>query len=241
MESIEHTIPVECFTAQRWEDYTTQDHAVWGLLFRRRMADLQRSGSRVFRDGMTAIGLEPDRVPRLAEMNARLAPLTGWRAIAVTGYLPAPEFFACLARREFPTTVTLRPMQSLDYLPEPDIFHDVFGHVPMHADTVFADFLHRFGVAASAARAETEIRALTRLFWFTVEFGLIREAGGVKVYGSGLISSAADCANALSEQCERLPFSLDAVVAQDFAIDHVQPRLFVIESFQELFDAVARL
>jgi phenylalanine-4-hydroxylase len=241
MQTIGSVETSSCLTRQHWEGYTSQDHAVWETLVRRRMAVLQRVGSRVFLDGMAAIGLEPDRVPRLEDMNARLAPRTGWRAIAVTGYLPAPQFFACLARREFPTTVTLRPPQNLEYLPEPDIFHDVFGHVPMHADPVFADFLQRFGAVAEAARSQVALRGLTRLFWFTVEFGLVREQGETKVYGSGLISSGADCANALSPRCDRRPFALEAVLAQDFAIDHVQPRLFVIDSFQELFDAVARL
>ncbi|MBI2683387.1 MAG: phenylalanine 4-monooxygenase [Acidobacteriales bacterium] len=241
MNTINTVLPPQLMISQCWAAYTPADHDVWRTLCGRRMAQLEHVGSRVFLEGMRNIGLEPDRVPRLEVMNARLAPRTGWRAIAVTGYLPAPEFFACLARREFPTTVTLRPPEQLDYLPEPDIFHDVFGHVPMHADPVFADFLQRFGAVAAAAREEAEVRRLTRLFWFTVEFGLIREGGETKVYGSGLISSGADCANALSEHCERIPFSLDAVMGQEFEIDHVQPRLFVVENYQELFEAVERL
>jgi phenylalanine-4-hydroxylase len=132
----------------------------------------------------------------------------------------------------------VRPREQLDYLPEPDIFHDVFGHVPLHADPVFADFLQRFGALAAAAASDEHTELMARLFWFTVEFGLIREQGRVKVYGSGLISSHGDAANALGPDCERRPFSLDAVFSQPFEIDRFQDVLFVIESFDELFGAV---
>jgi phenylalanine-4-hydroxylase len=135
--------------------------------------------------------------------------------------------------------VTVRPREQLDYLPEPDIFHDVFGHVPLHADVVFADFLQRFGAVASRATTEAGIEAMARLFWFTVEFGLVHEAGAVRVYGSGLISSAGDAANALSDRCDRRPFSLDAVISQPFEIDRLQDVLFVVESYDELFAAVS--
>ena len=225
---------------QDWNAYTDEQHEVWSILYARRMAELERTASRVYLDGANVIGLRPDRVPDLAEVNARLAPITGWAAVPVSGFIPANEFFGYLARRQFPTTVTVRPREQLDYLPEPDIFHDVFGHVPLHADPVFADFLQRFGQLAAAARTEAETRRMARLFWFTVEFGLIRE-NGVKVYGSGLISSASDAANALSGNCEQRPFDLDAVLEQDFEIDHLQNVLFVIESFDQLFAAIDRL
>src|SRR4051812_897993 len=165
------------FIEQRTADYTKENQAVWQLLFARRMKHLENVGGRAFLNGIKAIGLTSDRVPDLEAMNRRLEPITGWRAVAVSGFLEPTLFFQCLAERRFPTTVIMRPMQQLDYLPEPDIFHDVFGHVPMHADPVFADFLQRFGAIAATARSEAEVRMLTRLFWFTVEFGLIRENG----------------------------------------------------------------
>jgi len=123
-------------------------------------------------------------------------------------------------------------------VPEPDIFHDVFGHVPLHANRVFADFLQRFGRAAAVAASDTDVERMARLFWFTVEFGLIREAGAVRIYGSGLISSHGDAANALGPSCERRRFSAAAVFAQPFAIDRLQDVLFVIDSFDELFAAL---
>lgn len=229
----------DVFIEQDWAAYTTEHHAVWGLLYERRMAVLQHTGSRLFLEGAERIGLRRDQVPDLADVNARLGARTGWAAVPVSGFLPAREFFRCLAQRRFPTTVTVRPRSHLDYLPEPDIFHDVFGHVPLHAHPIFADFLQRFGRAASAAGTDEQVEAMARLFWFTVEFGLIREANQVKVYGSGLISSHGDAANALGPDCDRRPFTLDAVLAQPFAIDRFQEVLFTIESFEQLFAAVA--
>jgi phenylalanine-4-hydroxylase len=230
----------DAFTTQDWQSYSQEDHAVWSILYARRMQDLANVGSALFLQGAETIGLRPDSVPDLRDVNRALALRTGWRAQPVRGFIPADQFFTCLSQRIFPTTVTVRPMSQLDYLPEPDIFHDVFGHVPLHADLVFADFLQRFGQVAARATTPEETTRMARLFWFTVEFGLIRERGEVRIYGSGLISSAGDAANALSTNCERRPFELDAVLNQAFEIDHLQPILFVIDSFDQLFDAVER-
>ena len=226
------------FITQDYAAYTADDHDVWRILYERRMETLAQTGSRVFLDGIERIGLSATRVPELADVNARLGRRTGWAAVPVGGFIPAPQFFRCLAARRFPTTITVRPRAQLDYLPEPDIFHDVFGHVPLHSDPVFADFLQRFGALAAAAGTEDEVTQMARLFWFTVEFGLIRERGATRIYGSGLISSHGDAENALGERCRRLPFELEAVLAQPFEIDHFQDVLFVIDSFDQLFEAV---
>ena len=226
---------------QHWDRYTPDNHQAWGILYEKRMRELRHNGAELFLSGAEAIGLNQHQVPDLRDVNARLAKRTGWQAVAVGGFIPAGDFFACLSERRFPTTVTVRPLDSLDYIPEPDIFHDVFGHVPLHADPVFADFLQRFGAVATRAQTEEQTTWMARLFWFTVEFGLIREADGLKVYGSGLISSAADSANALSDQCTRLPFELDAVINQHFDIDHLQDTLFVVSSFDQLFAAVTEM
>ena len=229
------------FIAQRHAAYSAEDHAVWQLLFERRMTTLERTASTVLLEGAARIGLRPDRVPDLADVNARLAALTGWSAVGVGGFIPAPSFFRCLAERRFPTTLGVRPRAQLDYLPEPDIFHDVFGHVPLHSDPAFARFLQRFGQLAAAARTEEEVEMMARLFWFTVEFGLVHERGEVRIYGSGLISSHGDAANALGTVCDRRPLTLDAVIAQPFAIDDLQPVLFVVDGFAPLFEAVETL
>ncbi|MDB4875009.1 MAG: Phenylalanine 4-monooxygenase [Gemmatimonadetes bacterium] len=226
------------FVEQRYADYDAEAHDVWRILFERRMTTLHDTGSQVFLEGIQRIGLEPDRVPDLADVNRRLGERTGWNAVGVGGFIPAGQFFRCLANRRFPTTLAVRPRAQLDYLPEPDIFHDVFGHVPLHSDPVFADFLQQFGAIAADATTEDETTQMARLFWFTVEFGLIREAGRVKIYGSGLISSHGDAANALGDRCDRRPFALDDVLAQPFEIDHFQDVLFVVDSFDQLFEAV---
>jgi phenylalanine-4-hydroxylase len=226
------------FITQEYSAYTAENHDVWCTLYERRMRTLRDTGSSVFLEGIDRIGLSPDRVPNLEGINRRLGPRTGWAAVPVSGFIPAAEFFRCLSSRRFPTTITVRPREQLDYLPEPDIFHDVFGHVPLHSDPVFADFLQRFGALASASESDEEVTQMARLFWFTVEFGLIRERKATRIYGSGLISSHGDAANALGDRCRRLPFELDAVLAQPFEIDHFQDVLFVVDSFDQLFEAV---
>jgi phenylalanine-4-hydroxylase len=226
------------FITQDYAAYTTENHDVWRILYERRMETLRSTGSSVFLEGIERIGLSATRVPDLADVNRRLGARTGWNAVPVDGFIPAPEFFRCLSLRRFPTTITVRPREQLDYLPEPDIFHDVFGHVPLHSDPVFADFLQRFGALASSSESDDEVTRMARLFWFTVEFGLIRERGQTRIYGSGLISSHGDAANALGDRCRRLPFDVEAVLAQPFEIDHFQDVLFEIDSFDQLFEAV---
>jgi phenylalanine-4-hydroxylase len=237
IHQVDETAPV----SQHWADYSEGQHRVWATLYRRRMPALRHTASRVFLEGADDIGLGSECIPDLTLLNHRLAARTGWSAVPVGGFLPAQEFFQALSRRRFPTTVTIRPADRLDYVPEPDIFHDVFGHVPLHADPVFADFLQRFGQAASQAESPEATERLARLFWFTVEFGLIREGDGVRVYGSGLISSHADAANALGPSCEHRPFDLDQVLDQEFRIDELQPVLYVVDGFDQLFHAVAEV
>jgi phenylalanine-4-hydroxylase len=234
-----HALPE--FLQQNYASYRDEDHDVWRILFERRMNVLRETASEVFLQGAERIGLSADRVPELADVNRRLAARTGWSAVGVGGFIPAAQFFRCLAARRFPTTLFVRSREQLDYLPEPDIFHDVFGHVPLHSDPVFADFLQQFGALAAVAKDDATTTAMARLFWFTVEFGLVKERGDVKVYGSGLISSQGDAANALGPNCDRRPFELEAVLAQSFEIDRFQDVLFVVDSFDQLFDAVDTL
>lgn len=235
--SLPEGIDPSFFTRQEYDAYTQDDHEVWGILFDRRMGELEETGSDAFLTGAEVIGLDARRVPDLADVNRRLAGMTGWGAIPVTGFLEAKLFFRSLAQRRFPTTVIVRPREQLEYLEEPDIFHDVFGHVPLHANPTFADFLQTFGQVAAEAESPDEVTAMARLFWFTVEFGLVHERGKVRIYGSGLISSVGDAANALGPKCDRRPFELDAVLNQPFEIDRFQDVLFVVEDFRQLFEA----
>lgn len=227
--------------AQDWDGYSADDHAVWATLYRRRMERLPEQASRVFLAGLDAIGLDASRVPNLAEVNARLTPRTGWVSVPVAGFLEAPRFFAALAARCFPTTVVVRSADEIDYTPEPDIFHDVFGHVPLHADPAFADLLQHVGRLAAADRSPDAVARIARLFWFTIEFGLVREAGRVRVYGSGLISSSAEAEHALGAECDRRPFDVAAILATPFRIDVLQPTLFVADSFEQVAEAVRGL
>ncbi|MFG0326662.1 MAG: phenylalanine 4-monooxygenase [Phycisphaerales bacterium JB037] len=233
--------PDRFYVQQNWDRYTDENHEVWATLSRRRLESLEAQASEVFLNGVRLLGFDREFVPRLEDVNAKLHPLTGWQSKAVPGYLPAKAFFACLAKREFPTTITIRPKELLEYLPEPDIFHDVFGHVPLHADPVFAEFLQTYGKAALHTNSPHHIERLARLFWFTVEFGLIREHGKVRLYGSGLISSLGESFHALeSRDVDRRPFDLDLVCETPFQIDHYQPILYVLESFEQLRDGMNR-
>lgn len=242
------------FIEQDYGSYTDEQHLVWAKLYERRMPSLREQACSAFLHGVDAIGLDPNRLPNIQDINTRLQPLTGWQSRPVPGYLPAMDFFSCLAARNFPTTIGIRTMEQLDYLPEPDIFHDIFGHVPLHANSEFANFLQYYGQVAagpgpividgrrgSDSFHEWNDRCLTelaRLFWFTVEFGLIRENGKIKLFGSGLMSSIGEGAHCLTDAVEKRKFDLWEVVNTDFEIDHFQPVLYVIESFSQLVEAL---
>ena len=222
---------------QDWAAYTPEQHAVWAELVQQRMPQLQDHACAAYLRGFEQIGLSKDKLPELAAVSARLSPRTGWQSIPVSGFLPADAFFEMLATRKFPTTTWLRSRESMGYTPEPDIFHDVFGHVPMHAHPVFAEFLQHYGQVCARLTDPMALDRMGRLFWFTVEFGLIREAGGVKVYGSGLISSHGECSRVLAGGCEVRDFNLDAVFAQEFQTSTMQPVLFAVESFEQIYEA----
>ena len=223
---------------QDYATYTADQHSVWAELVERAFPDLEEHAAREYLDGFSTIGLEQDRLPNLEAISARLEPRTGWNATPVSGFLPAPAFFEMLAERRFPTTTWLRSRDSLEYTPEPDIFHDVFGHVPMHAHAVFADFLQYYGrVCASTADAAV-LEKLGRLFWYTVEFGVIRQQNGIKVYGSGLISSRGECRNVMEGHCAIRDFTLDEVVNTPVKVDELHKVLFAVSSFDQIYEAM---
>src|SRR5271166_4369824 len=226
------------------QDYaacTEEQHAVWAELARRRMDQLEQHAAREYLEGFELLGLSLDRMPRLRAISERLEPLTGWNATAVSGFMPGPAFFEMLAARRFPTTTWLRQRDSLEYTPEPDIFHDVFGHVPMHAHPVFADFLAHYGQLCARIRDEAILELIGRVFWYTVEFGLIRQEGRVKVYGSGLISSNGECTNVLNGGCQVRRFELEEVLRTPVKVDEMHKLLFAIESFDEAYEAMHTL
>ncbi len=223
---------------QDYASYSCEQHGIWAELVRRQMPQLERHAAQEYLDGFDALCLPYDRLPNLAAVSARLQSRTGWNATPVSGFMPAGAFFEMLACRRFPTTTWLRNRESLDYTPEPDIFHDVFGHVPMHAHPVFADFLAYYGRLCSGLEDAAILERIGRVFWYTVEFGLIRQGGEVKVYGSGLISSNGECANVLHSGCTVRPFVLDEVLRTPVKVDEMHHLLFAIESFDEIYEAM---
>jgi len=231
--------------AQDYAAYTTEQHGVWAELVRRRMPQLERHAAQEYLDGFDSLCLPYDRLPNLAAVSAKLELRTGWNATPVSGFMPAPAFFEMLAARRFPTTTWLRSRDSLEYTPEPDIFHDVFGHVPMHAHPVFADFLASYGQLCSRIQEDNQddaiLERIGRVFWYTVEFGLIRQNGEIKVYGSGLISSNGECSNVLDSGCEVRPFLLDDVLNTPVKVDQMHHLLFAIESFDQIYQAMHTL
>jgi len=249
----------ELYITQPYELYNEDNHEAWRRLYDRMVPRWEKYANPHFLKGLENLSLDATKVPRLADVNKFMAPLTGFRAKAVSGYVPAYLFFDCLRNREFPTTITIRDRATLDYLPEPDIFHDIAGHVPMHTDKAFAEALVRFGECArTAAELVTGIqddkervrrlisiqKALARFFWFTIEFGLMRGPGGkgIKAYGSGLLSSFGEIEHCIeSPLVQRYPVQLEWVVNQYFEIDHYQPLLFIVDSFDHLFHLVGEL
>lgn len=223
---------------QEYENYTAEQHAVWSELVLRRLPQVREYACEEYLEGFEIIGLSPDRLPNLTVISERLKPRTGWNATPVNGFLPAEAFFEMLEARRFPTTTWLRSRDSLDYIPQPDIFHDVFGHVPMHSHPVFADFLQHYGSVCAHIEDKVVLERLGRLFWYTVEFGVMRRGGKIKVYGSGVISSHGECTNVIEGGCEVKAFDLETVLDTPVKVDELQKVLFAIESFDEIYEAM---
>ena len=239
--ALELTKAAPYLAEQDYGAYTLEEHAVWAELVRRRMPQIEQHAAQEYLDGFEALRMPYDQLPRLAHISAKLERRTGWSTTPVSGFMPGPAFFEMLAARHFPTTTWLRNRDSLEYTPEPDIFHDVFGHVPMHAHPVFAEFLAQYGQLCARTEDQGILERLGRVFWYTVEFGLIRQQGRMRVYGSGLISSNGECSSVLNGGCAVDPFVLDEVLRTPVKVDQMQPLLFVIDSFEQIYDAIREL
>ena len=223
--------------SQNWDAFTADEHAMWDRLFARQSAMLPGRAADAFMRGIDVLKLEKPGIPDYRELNARLMAATGWQVVAVPGLVPDDVFFDHLANRRFPAGNFIRTPDQLDYLQEPDVFHDVFGHVPMLADPVFADYMVANGEGGRRSLKFDALKQLARLYWYTVEFGLIREAGGLRIYGAGIVSSYAESVFALdSESPNRLGFDLARVMRTDYRIDDFQQNYFVIDSLEQLLD-----
>ena len=220
---------------QDWDAFTADEHAMWDRLFARQSEMLPGRASEAFLRGIDVLRLEKPGIPDYRELNARLTAATGWQVVAVPGLVPDDVFFDHLANRRFPAGNFIRTPEQLDYLQEPDVFHDVFGHVPMLADPVFADYMVAYGEGGLRSLKFDALKQLARLYWYTVEFGLIREAEGLRIYGAGIVSSFAESVFALdSDSPNRIGFDLARVMRTDYRIDDFQQNYFVIDSLDQL-------
>lgn len=223
---------------QQWERYTPEDHDIWRTLYARQIRLLEHYAAPEFIAGARALNASPDRIPRIDETNRILEKATGWRIVGVPGLIPEEHFYAHLAARQFPVTVWIRRRDELDYLVEPDIFHDFFGHVPLLMNPVFARFMQAYGEAGPKAIAAGALKMLARLYWYMVEFGLIRTPQGLRVYGSGILSSKGETMYSVeSDKPHRIAFNLERVMLTDYLIDDFQQTYFVIDTFDQLFHA----
>ena len=220
---------------QNWRAYTAEEHATWDTLFERQAKLLPGRASRAYLNGLDALRLSESGIPNFEELSERLMKLTGWQVVAVPGLVPDEVFFDHMANRRFVAGNFIRRPDQLDYLQEPDVFHDVFGHVPMLADPVFADYLEAYGRGGVRAMELGALKQLGRLYWYTVEFGLVQEAEGLRIYGAGIVSSSAESHFALEDPSpNRIGFDLRRVMRTEYRIDDFQQNYFVIPSFDEL-------
>ncbi len=224
--------------AQPFDHYGAEDHAVWRDLFRRQTRLLPGSACREFLDGLEGLGVAADGIPRFERLSELMQARTGWRIVAVPGLVPDDVFFRHLAGRRFPVTWWIRRRARMDYLQEPDVFHDLFGHVPMLMNPVFADYMAAYGRGGLKALRLDALEYLARLYWYTVEFGLIRTARGLRIYGSGIVSSKGESIYCLEDaKPNRIGFRLERVMQTLYRIDDYQESYFVIDGFDQLFEA----
>ena len=225
--------------AQDYAAYTAQDHDTYRRLYERQSALLPGLASQQFMDMLPSLGAST-RIPRFDDINERLYQATRWELVTVPGLIPEVPFFSLLANRKFPVTDWIRRPEEFDYIVEPDVFHDLFGHVPLLFNPVFADYVQRYGQGGLKADALGACELLSRLYWYTIEFGLIREAGQLRAYGAGILSSSGELRYSVtSPEPRRVPLTLEQVMRTRYKIDTFQHTYFVIDSFEQLFDMTA--
>jgi phenylalanine-4-hydroxylase len=225
---------------QPWDQYSATDHDVWRRLYERQREILVGRACDEFLQAQDAMGMTPGRIPKFSDMNAVLGEATGWQLIGVEGLLPELDFFDHLANRRFPVTWWIRRPDQIDYIEEPDLFHDLFGHVPLLMNRLFADYMAAYGKGGVKAHGigEHALQMLTRLYWYTVEFGLIRQQDGLRIYGSGIVSSKGESMYCLeSDAPNRIGFDLERIMRTRYRIDTYQKTYFVIDSFAQLMEA----
>ena len=223
---------------QMWHSYSGEEHDRWDRLYTRSAAALQNRAAPEFLTALDDLKLSASGIPDMTALSDRLQPLTGWRVVPVTDLVPDAIFFDHLANRRFPAGAFIRPESEFDYLEEPDVFHDIFGHVPLLANPVYADFMQAYGAGGQRAMDRGMLKNLARLYWYTVEFGLMHSPDGMRIFGAGILSSLGESRFALDDPSpHRVQFDTERVMRTDYIIDDFQQTYFVIDSFQSLLDA----
>jgi phenylalanine-4-hydroxylase len=228
--------------AQPWDSYSADDHATWGTLYQRQRELLVGRACDAFLQAQDAMGMSPQAIPRFEQLNEVLGAATGWTLVGVEGLLPELDFFDHLANRRFPVTWWIRRPEQIDYIAEPDLFHDLFGHVPLLMNPLFADYMQAYGRGGVKAHAigPEALQNLTRLYWYTVEFGLIDTPDGLRIYGAGIVSSKGESLYSLESAApNRIGFDLARIMRTRYRIDTYQKTYFVIDSFEQLMQATA--
>ena len=224
---------------QQYDKYTAEDQKVWNILFSRQWGVINDVATEEFVKGMANIKFTDEAIPNFDETNVYLDELTGWQVVAVPGIVDDDKFFQLLSEKKFPATTWLRTMEQLDYLEEPDMFHDVFGHIPLLANQPFVDFLQGLAkIGLKHLDDEWAIHLLSRIYWFTVEFGLIRENGNLRIYGAGIISSPGETKFSLSDEPEHFKYDVGQILDTSYRKDTFQTKYFIIESYEQLFGSL---
>lgn len=227
---------------QNYENYTAEDQKVWNILCERQFPSLPKAATKQFLLGLDQVNFTRDAIPNFEETNKILKELTGWEIYAVPGIVEDALFFDLMANRKFPATTWVRKMSELDYLEEPDMFHDVFAHIPLLANQAFVDFLQaisKFG--QEWINDEWGIHLLSRIYWYTIEFGLIREEGEVKIYGAGVLSSSGETKYSLSNEPNHFEYDVDKILDTPYRKNSMQDSYFIIDSYEQLFESLPEI
>ena len=227
---------------QTYSNYTAEDHKVWQILFERQLNNLRKVASKEYIQGISKVGFVRDKIPDFEITNKLLLEQTGWALHVVPGIIPVKDFFELLIEKKFSATTWLRKMHQLDYIEEPDMFHDVFGHVPLLSNHSFSEFVHGLSkIAVKHVNNDFAQELLGRIYWFTLEFGLITENNELKIYGAGICSSVGETNHSLSNASEKIPFNVKTILQTSFQNDRIQDRYFVIDSFEQLFHSLPEI
>lgn len=227
---------------QIYSNYTPEDFRVWEKLYLKQFSLIKGKVSEAFLNGLDLLDFSPLKIPNFIDINNKLKKLSSWQIKTVSNIAEPVYFFSCLANKQFTSTCWLRSMKEIDYIEEPDMFHDVFGHIPLLSNQIYSDFFQELGVLSKEfLDNDFKIKQLQRLYWFTIEFGLIKNQNTFDIYGAGIISSKMEIKNVYSEKSIKKPFNLSEILKQDFRIDKVQEVYFVIDSFDQLLDSLSEI